>query len=231
MKTDDLHVLDNPLWCSLTTIHKQYACGHGTVLRAAPEVLPYFAMENPAKDQLSRIIPWLSAGEHLSILGSAPDVIPEGLTLDYKLDLYQMIADRNELSPQDQDAGMQQTYDGDEILAMKKDVGTGYFQPGTIKLGRFFGFRENNELIAVAGERLKLPGFTEISTVYTNPEYRGKGYASKLVTHIHNLNLKEGNRSFLQVAKTNVAAIKLYEKLGFRIRTTFSVHSFSLAAT
>ncbi|WP_185960438.1 GNAT family N-acetyltransferase [Pedobacter westerhofensis] len=231
MTTDDLSVLDNPLWHSLTTIHKQYCTGEGKIRVVLPEIFPYFAIENPAaEDQLGRIIPWLKAGDHLSLLGAIPARIPEALKLDYKYEIFQMIADRNELLPESLDAAIERIEDSDEVLAIKTDVDPHYYQPDTFKLGRFFGIRDHNKLVAVAGERIKLPGFTEISSVCTYPEYRGRGYATQLITHLHNLNLKEGYIPFLHLTKDN-PSIRLYEKLGFRMRSSPSICSFSLEAT
>jgi predicted GNAT family acetyltransferase len=45
-------------------------------------------------------------------------------------------------------------------------------------MGAYYGIRIGNELIAMAGERLAVPGFREISAVVTHPAHTGHGYAT-----------------------------------------------------
>lgn len=74
----------------------------------------------------------------------------------------------------------------------------------------------------MAGERLKLAGFTEVSGVCTHPDDRGKGYAGGLMRIVARRILARGETPFLHVLATNAAAIALYEKLGFRFRATLT---------
>ena len=66
----------------------------------------------------------------------------------------------------------------------------------------------------MAGERLRLDGYTEISAVCTDPAFRGRGYAKALVRSLVSKAHAEGCTPFLHV-KGEIAAKGLYEALGF----------------
>src|ERR1700675_601744 len=69
-----------------------------------------------------------------------------------------------------------------EMLALTKLTKPGPFAARTREMGDYFGIRKEGVLVAMAGERLRVPGFTEISAVCTHPEHLGQGYARRLVT-------------------------------------------------
>jgi predicted GNAT family acetyltransferase len=91
----------------------------------------------------------------------------------------------------------------------------GFFRTRTHALGQYYGVHVDGELVAMAGERLALPGFREISAVCTHPAHTGKGYAAGLMVRLMRAHAAAGLRSFLHVATENERAIALYERLGF----------------
>jgi predicted GNAT family acetyltransferase len=95
-------------------------------------------------------------------------------------------------------------------------------------MGTYMGIRENGALVAMAGERLRPPGWTEISAVCTAPGAQGRGYASQLVTALVTSIMARGDRPFLHVIKSNTAAVSLYERLGFRIREQVTFRGFRI---
>jgi len=70
----------------------------------------------------------------------------------------------------------------------------------------------------MSGERLKVPGHTEVSAVCTHPEYTGKGYAGILMTEGMKRIRDRGETPFLHVRQDNVRAVEIYKRLGFRVR-------------
>lgn len=94
----------------------------------------------------------------------------------------------------------------------------GPFAAKTHRLGRFIGIKQDGKLIAMAGERMHMPGFREVSGVCTHPDHRGRGYAGALMSVVAKRILDEGDTPFLHAYATNEAAIGIYERLGFRIR-------------
>jgi ribosomal protein S18 acetylase RimI-like enzyme len=93
----------------------------------------------------------------------------------------------------------------------------GPFGPRTIDFGHYFGVFEKEKLVAMAGQRLHVQQFTEISAVCTHPDYLGKGYASALVQHLVHLIKQQGQTPFLHVREDNRRAIEIYQRLGFEI--------------
>ena len=108
--------------------------------------------------------------------------------------------------------------DSPEMLALTALTKPGPFGTRTHELGTYIGLREKGKLVAMAGERLKVPGYTEISAVCTHPEHNGKGYAGLLMTEIMRRIRDRGETAFLHVRQDNARAITLYERLGFQAR-------------
>jgi predicted GNAT family acetyltransferase len=95
----------------------------------------------------------------------------------------------------------------------------GPFGPRTRELGQYIGIRVDGALAAMAGERMRLDGFVEISAVCVDPEHRGRGYAALLVAWLVRKLREEGATPFLHVFPDNLSAIALYERLGFTARS------------
>ncbi len=119
-----------------------------------------------------------------------------------------------------QDAFLLKLGDADaaEMLALATLTSPGPFLARTHTMGRFQGIREGGRLAAMAGERLHCQGFTEISGVCTHPDFRGRGYAAKLMRAVGAGIAARGETPFLHVYPDNHTAIKMYEGLGFRPR-------------
>jgi predicted GNAT family acetyltransferase len=113
--------------------------------------------------------------------------------------------------------------DVDEMLALVELTKPGPFLRRTPELGSYLGIREAGQLVAMAGERLRPLGYTEISAVCTHPEHRGRGYASSLVLVLIRKITKRDETPFVHVRAENVGAIRLYEKLGFKTRRIINI--------
>lgn len=118
----------------------------------------------------------------------------------------------------DPDALTLGTEDVPEMLALVERTRLGPFLPRTIELGTYLGFRRDGALIAMAGERMHPPGWTEISAVCTDPTFRGEGLATRLVLALAAGIRARGERPFLHASADNAGAIRLYESLGFTLR-------------
>jgi predicted GNAT family acetyltransferase len=101
------------------------------------------------------------------------------------------------------------------MLDLVERTRPGPFGPRTIELGTYLGVWDDGALVAMAGERMRMPGYTEISAVCTHPDHRGRGLARTLVLTLMRRMLERGDRPILHVAADNVSALRLYEHLGF----------------
>ncbi len=110
-----------------------------------------------------------------------------------------------------------------DMLALTAATEPGPFLPETIRMGHYVGIRsagirsDDGRLAAMAGERLKLDKFTEISAVCTDPDFRGRGYGLRLVQYLTERVVRQGKVAFLHV-KTENRAKALYERLGYQVR-------------
>jgi predicted GNAT family acetyltransferase len=110
--------------------------------------------------------------------------------------------------------------DAAEALDLVGRTRPGPFGPRTIELGGYLGIRREGALVAMAGERLRLDGYTEISAVCTDEDWRGHGFASRLTLAVAAGIRERGETPFLHTIATNTTAIRVYERLGFEFRRT-----------
>ena len=111
--------------------------------------------------------------------------------------------------------------DSSGMVALTKLTNPGPFGTRTHELGLYLGIHQNGRLAAMAGERQRLPGYTEVSAVCTHPDFQGRGYAGVLISAVMVKILERGEIPMLHVREDNIGAIRVYEKLGFRTRAIF----------
>jgi ribosomal protein S18 acetylase RimI-like enzyme len=110
-----------------------------------------------------------------------------------------------------------------EMVALAELTEPGPFRQRTIELGAFFGIFHSGRLLAMAGQRLHLPRFIEVSAVCTHPDARGRGYARMLIGIVMEEIHQRGKTAFLHSFADNHGAIRVYESLGFTQRRTFEL--------
>jgi predicted GNAT family acetyltransferase len=113
--------------------------------------------------------------------------------------------------------------DAAEMFALATLTKPGPFGIRTRELGDYIGIRREGKLVAMAGERLRAPGFTEVSAVCTHPNHLGHGYATGLMVEIMQRILMRGETPFLHVRSQNQHAIDLYRRLGYVDRHLFQL--------
>jgi predicted GNAT family acetyltransferase len=127
--------------------------------------------------------------------------------------------------PRVSDARIARLTDADaaEMLELATLTKPGPFTLRAQALGDFYGIREDGRLIAMAGERMKQEGFTEISGVCAHPDFRRRGLARLASIFVAHRILERGETPYLHAFATNAAAIDLYEAIGFKLRTMVNV--------
>lgn len=205
-------MLANPMWTSLATRHAGVALGSGALKRFMPDVAPFCAVEHAGAvlDDTA----CLQTGETVYFLGTFPQ-LPVGWTVEGEYTILQMVADGAPPAAAAPDASALGAADIPDMLALTALVYPEFFRARTAALGRYIGCRENGRLAAMAGQRLALPGYREISAVCTHPEHRGQGHAGRLIGQLARAIVADGEIPFLHVSAANERAWKLYQDLGF----------------
>ncbi|MGW6874493.1 GNAT family N-acetyltransferase [Streptomyces xanthophaeus] len=212
------HVLDNPAWASLAGPHAAFAerAGGGFAARYAPDVAPFAAIADPADPRSWEALHSLSgAGAVVTLAGVLTP--PDGWETLGSVEGVQLVdvSLRAEPAP---DAVRLGLADVPEILDLIELTKPGPFLARTVELGTYLGIRDRGRLVAMAGERLRPPGWTEISAVCTRPGYRGRGLATRLVRAVAAGIRDRGDVPFLHTAAGNTDAVRLYESIGFAVR-------------
>ncbi|MEV0565295.1 GNAT family N-acetyltransferase [Dactylosporangium sp. NPDC050588] len=217
-----MHILDNPAWAALTGPHARFAERSGDAIRYQTDVTPFITVApGSGTDVWDDVAALAGAGEVVTITGTAPPPPPHWEVV-LEAGGVQLIDVALEARP-DPEAVILTAADVPEILDLVERTQPGPFRQRTIELGTYLGVRRDGKLIALAGERLHPPGWTEISAVCTDPAHRGQGLATRLVRAVAHGIRARGEQPFLHAAATNTGAIRLYEAIGFQLRrrTTF----------
>lgn len=221
MKSEILSKLDNPIVSALNETHIEHSIDfYGTVFYKS-EYCPFGGFTD-IKSTKTGIDSYAKLVEKFFIVGDRPEfgsnilllkelvcnqmLLEAPIDIDITEDIIELTTDTQRL----------------ELFDLVNKVQPGYFMTSTSYLGSYYGIYKDGQLVAVAGERMKMNGFTEVSAVVTHPAYAGRGYAKQLMAKVCAKIFSEGKLPFLHVAETNTGAIALYEKLGFFTRRRMS---------
>ena len=223
------HPLDRPIWSMLTGRQAHLAEGDARALRIDRGYGVFgVAADTGAAAQaaLAALVP--EEGE-LWIVESEPWPVPDGAREVKRAVLAQMVADGAPPAPRDGEPAILALGEADaaEMAALADHARPGPWGPATHRYGPFFGVREDDRLLAMAGQRILVPGMAEVSGVATWADCRGRGLARALIGHVMREMVARGETPFLHSYADNAGAIGLYESLGFRIRR--EVHVLVLA--
>lgn len=212
------HPLDHPVWHALTTRQAAVAKRCGAAVRLRPDHGVFAAAADASSDSLAALLELECGDEGLWFLQRDAVAPPPGLVLHHHAECVQMVA--REIEAADPGFAVEALSDDDagQMLTLARLTEPGPFFEHTHRLGRFIGVKQDGRLIAMAGERLQPPGFTEVSGVCTHPDHRGRGYAGALMRIVAARIVDRGETPFLHAYADNAGAIALYERLGFRLR-------------
>jgi predicted GNAT family acetyltransferase len=219
-----MHPLDRPVWVSLTTYHAPLSQGGELARRFVPDVNLFAATVDDSPGALAALAKLVGPRETVFLAQVAEIVIPPGFEVVKLTKVVQMVAARSvSTEATREDIRVLTDEDAPEMLALATLTEPGPFLTRTHAMGTFRGIRIDGRLAAMAGERMRFPGYTEVSGVCTHPDFRGRGLARCLSAAVTARIEARGEQAFLHAWKSNHAAISLYEGLGFELRTEVNV--------
>lgn len=218
------HPLDNPIWSSLTTAHAHLAAAAGPAARYPAAIAPFIGVASPDPGVLAPLEGLVAPGEHAYALAVRPPFGPLWEVSD-EVPVLQMVMDGAPPrlpAPDFVEMGEAQRED---MLGLTALVFPGFFRARTLEMGRYIGLYRDGVLAAMAGERMRITGWQEISAVCTHPDHQGRGYAHQLVAVLCRDAIAAGRQPFLHVYPENRRARSVYERLGFADRTILPLWS------
>jgi ribosomal protein S18 acetylase RimI-like enzyme len=220
------HVLDNVIWNTLVGPQAGFATGTRGARRYAPGFSPIVGFADQQRPDFEALTPWCGSGEHFYCSGwDGP--APPGWRVEADATMCLMVCAPESASHstagtdgqpdgQPDDARRLEPQHVQQAMELAQLTRPGPFGPRTIELGEYYGYFEGDRLVAMAGERMQVGRFREISGVCTHPDFQGRGLARRLMRRLMALQRGRGQSSFLHVMSANQGARSLYEDLGFR---------------
>jgi ribosomal protein S18 acetylase RimI-like enzyme len=215
-------VLDNVGWHAIQGPHRALSEVLGNAGRYHLDVAPFAAISDTTAPDAWADLGRLMDG-HAAVLFRPGIEVPDGWKTEHQLLCYQLVAgdlaeprvdiELVDLGPQDVP----------EMLELVAATQPGPFSERTIELGSYIGHRSGGRLVAMAGERMRPPGFTEVSAVCTAADQRGRGLGGALTLAVADHIRERGDEAFLHVAADNTTALNLYLTLGFVVRCEVDV--------
>lgn len=212
------HLLDRPAWSALTGPHAHLADGGALARRYRPGTVPFAAARDGSMESLAALAALPKPGEVMALVEVDPPKLPPGMVGVKTGSVVQFaLSAAPEASPDEriEPLGWE---DAEEMLALATLTQPGPFTLKAQALGPFYGIRHEGRLVAMAGHRMKQPGYSELSGVCTHPDSRGRGLGRVLSVFVTHQILATGATPYLHAWEENIAAIRLYESIGYTLR-------------
>ena len=231
------HPLDDPVWSALRGPHAGFCVGGTRALAYQRGVTLFSAIAEPSQAAYDELQAWLPTDLEARLFRPCLEPLPAGWehVIDYPL--LQMVASAAAPAALPAPApGPAQAEGADasrpvrltpadlpDMLALVEQTQPGPFGVRALELGNFYGIRCNGQLVAMAGERLRVAGHVELSGICTLAQARGRGLAGLLMRTLMEQARLRGEHAFLHVVASNAAAIAMYERMGFAVRRQLQI--------
>jgi ribosomal protein S18 acetylase RimI-like enzyme len=213
-----MHLLDNPMYNALLTEHAAFALGTGLARRFPAEIAPFAGLA--AGGELD-LLDLYAPGETAILLGNQPASF-DGWEVQKEFDVLQLVHATSPSTSEPSGVRLLSDQDVTAMLALTAIAYPSYFRARTPRLGEYCGVFDGPSLIAMAGIRMRLSGFEEISAICTHPDHRGRGLGAAVTRFMVNEIRRRGHTPFLHTESDNPAQ-QMYRKLGFEVRTSLPV--------
>ena len=208
------HVLDNPVWHALSTQHAGLALTAEGAARYPAEIVPFAGVDEPSSRAADQLTSLVEDAESVFIVGVAPEP-PPGWQLERKKPVLQMVCTARAAVVDGPPVTAMTAEHVQDMIGLTDLVFPGFFRPRTLEMGSYYGIYRGSRLAAMAGERMRLDGYQELSAVCTHPDYTSRGYAQRLLGILCNSAYDRGFTPFLHVYSDNVRAIGVYRRMSF----------------
>ena len=210
--------LDNPVWHALTGPHVGFPFGRGAARHYPRDIAPFSAIAEPTASAYRDLAADLPPGAEVCLFRPTDEAAPPRWETISARPIVQMVADGAVPEPAAIDTIVPLgKADANEMLALAEAAKPGPFDCHRVLLGGYAGIRRASRLVAMAGERFRLPGYVELSAISADPDWRGMGFGSCLTRYLAHRARAHGQIPFLHVFPAN-PAMMLYARLGFRER-------------
>jgi predicted GNAT family acetyltransferase len=217
------HILDRPAWNALRTAHTTLAEGSERARRYPPSIVPFAAPADDTAESLNALENLPAADEVMALVEANPVTIPQGLTVISEGKLVQMIAERPYEQVSDSRIEPLTEADAADMLALATLTKPGPFTLRAQSLGTFWGVKIDGRLVAMAGQRMRQPGFAELSGLCTHPDFQGRGLGTLLFCFVAGEISARDETVYLHAYAANTPAISLYKAMGFRLRSEMNL--------
>lgn len=214
----DLHLLDRPAWNALIGRQAGLARGDGRALRFDPDYGFFAGALDRSPDSLAALAALVPPEGEIALVEAEPWPTVPGAAADTRAVVQMVCETLTPAEPAAFEIIPLTEEDAPQMRVLADLTRPGPFFSRTHRLGRFVGVKQDGRLIAMAGERMRPLGFTEVSGVCTHPDHRGRGLAGELMRRVAGRILEEGDTAFLHAYAANAGAIGLYRSLGFAHR-------------
>lgn len=212
-------LLDRPIWHAFTTRQDALAERRGRALRLRGDYGIFASAADAEPESLADLAGLVPADAELAVIQADDHPPVPGVVMTSQPAICQMVAgELRVLPPPDFEIVDLGEHDAAAMLELATLTRPGPFSSRTHQMGAFIGVRAEGRLVAMAGERMRLAGHTEVSAVCTHPDHRGRGYAAQLMGMVAGRIRARSETPFLHVYAHNTGAIALYEHLGYRTR-------------